>query len=673
MNTNFTFIRTFFIALLICFVTACAIDNGNKESNSSSGINNSNTGASSSDTEKAVTRSEALDELFDNTDLGTITLTITQEQWDELISNTINRRKTAYVKSNFKYEKNDKTYEMNDIGIRNRGNSSYRAPVDESGNLQQAHFKLKFDTFIDDDAHHMKKALKGINLKFMLTDSSYVQEVYSYDLFKRFGVWTAPRCSYAKLYIKIGDKPETYFGIYKAIEPVSKQFIKARTTTAKFSNDKGNLWKCLYQAGGPADLKNDNLDSKIGVDSDSNTPVYSLKTNEESLSTEKTQLKNFIKELNDKTGSDFENWIEGAFDVDLFLKTLAVSVSCGMWDDYWRNSNNYYLYFDGTGKAFFIPYDYDNCLGATNDGLMPNPAEKNPLEWGESNAAPLVTKILAISKYKQKYKEYLKELIDPSKKYFDVTASKERINSWYELIRSSSIGYDVSTKFDKDGVSSWELREGKPSDKYSLLPASNNYFNLRTIAINEAIGGQLPTYTVTFDASGGHFTGDYAGETMVTIENVEGKTDPKTLVSAENGDSTLLGWYNNGEKVTEITSNITLTARWFRLTPELLGYKVDAAYGNITFTFDPQMYGMTASEITSVYIWGSFNGWGGESHPLEKGKDEIFSGTFKLPSQNSEFKFGVNDDWKGASDRLSDYAVPAEYKSDRDSNFIIKY
>lgn len=678
MTINFTFFKNFFIAFLICFAVACTTDNANNSENTGNNNNSNssgnNSGADSKDIEKAVTRSEALDELFNNTNLGSITLTVTQDQWDQLVRYSNNKNKTDYVKGNLKYEKNGKTYEMNDIGIRNRGNSSFRAPVDNNGNLQQAHFKLKFDKFLDDNAHHMKKALKGINLKFMLSDKSYVQEMYCYDLFKRFGVWTAPRCSYTKLYIKIGDNPESYFGIYKAIEPVAKQFIKARIASDKFSSDTGNLWKCLYQGAGPADLKNDNLSGKIGVDSNSYTPVYSLKTNEEKLNTEKSQLITFIENLNSKTGSDFKTWIESAFDVDLFLKTLAVSVSCGMWDDYWRNSNNYYLYFDGTGKAFFIPYDYDNTLGVTNDGLMQNPAEQDPLNWGKGNTAPLVTKILAISEYKEKYKEYLKELIEPSKEYFDIDSSKTRINSWYDLIRSSAVGYDASTSFDKDGESNWNLKEGIPSGKYSLLSSSNNYFYLRANAINKATDGQLPTYKVTFDANGGTFTRNYAGETSVTIENIKAETNPQTLITVEKSDSTFLGWYNNSnEKITKITSDTTLKAKWFELTPELLGYNADTTNNEITFTFDPAMYGMTDSEIETIHIWGSFNSWNTSdtTYSLVKGEDGIFSGTFELPSKNSEFKYGINGkDWKGASDRLSDYAVPEEYGT---NNFIIKY
>ena len=45
-------------------------------------------------------------------------------------------------------------------------------------------------------------------------------------------------------------------------------------------------------------------------------------------------------------------------DIPLFLKTYAVNLVVGMWDDYWANGNNFYFYFAPNGKAYFIPYDY---------------------------------------------------------------------------------------------------------------------------------------------------------------------------------------------------------------------------------------------------------------------------------------------------------------------------
>lgn len=179
---------------------------------------------------------------------------------------------------------------------------------------------------------------------------------------------------------------------------------------------------------------------------------------------------------------------------------------------------------------------------------------------------------------------------------------------------------------------------------------------------------------VTFDPNGGNFTGDNAGKTTVTIEEVAMGANPQDLVTAKKDGFTLLGWYgDNDEKVTKITFSGTLTAKWLD-SALLFGYSVDTESQKITFTFDPKMYGMTADEIKSVCIWGSFNGWKEGNNPeyllTNEDNSGIFSGTFDLPSNASEFKYGVNGEWKGAGDRLSDYALPKEYGTD---NIIIKW
>ena len=462
--------------------------------------------------EKATKRAKKLDKLFDNTKLGEATLTVTQDQWDEMNTNINISKYNAYVKSKFSYTKDGESYNMDEVGLRVRGNSTKRSPG-TSPNYDQASFRVKFTEYHDEDdspenkeMYHMEGSAKGINFKYMVSDKSYVQEIYSYDLFHRFGCWTAPRASYSKMYIKVGDTEKAYFGVYKAIEQINKQYIKARVGENAFSDDTGNLWKCLYQGTGPADLKNENLDGRIdeerwqpdAVNSWEKyfTPTYTLKTNDdtpEGKSAAETQLRTFISDLNSKTGSEFESWIATAFDVDGFLKTLAVNVAVGMWDDYWSNYNNYYLYFDGSGKCFFIPYDYDNCMGVDWGDQMSNPATKDPLKWGDHNDesnTPLVSKILAISKYKEQYKKYLKELIDPNKAYFDATKSKSRINGWYDLIRTAAdkLTYDASYMCPKDGIDDWSISEGKPTADWSFLSDSNNYFVERTKTFKSALG-----------------------------------------------------------------------------------------------------------------------------------------------------------------------------------------
>ena len=138
--------------------------------------------------------------------------------------------------------------------------------------------------------------------------------------------------------------------------------------------------------------------SRMGIENISLDPsqslnyAYDLKTNDDQLGPAKDELSNFITNFNTLTDTAFLNWVNKNMDVNFFLKTYAVNVMVGMWDDYWVNSNNFYFYFDPQGKAWFIPYDYDNTLGTSL--LMENSGTQDLLHWGNSDN-PLVEKLLS--------------------------------------------------------------------------------------------------------------------------------------------------------------------------------------------------------------------------------------------------------------------------------------
>jgi len=173
--------------------------------------------------------------------------------------------------------------------------------------------------------------------------------------------------------------------------------------------------------------------------------TYDLKTNKTQLESAKAELSSFINDLNSKTGADFEQWIAQKMDVNLFLKTYAVNVLVGMWDDYWGNGNNYYLYFSPNGKVYFIPYDYDNTLGTSLSSYYFNTGTQDLLNWGKMNQSPLVTKILQIQKYRTKYQDYISELTNSN--LFHAESSMQRINLWQNRIApyvANDTGEDMS-------------------------------------------------------------------------------------------------------------------------------------------------------------------------------------------------------------------------------------
>jgi len=412
---------------------------------------------------------------FDINKLPEILLEFNPEEWNKLLTYfDLNPQNEEKVIANFTFKDDGIITVLKQTGLKLRGNTSRRRPEGSKNILHDntnpdwhhASFSVDMNEFVSGQKF---SGLKNMNLKWFKDDPMYAREVYCYDLFERFGVWAAPESSYCKLYIYIkGDARPAYFGVYNLMESINSDYLKKRKT--QFGDDKGFLWKANWGA----DLKTADA-SKMGIENITLTstykPVYDLKNRETELETAKIQLLQFIKDLNQKTGTDFETWIESKTDVPLFLKTYAVNVMCGMWDDYWANKNNFYFYFNSAGKFFFIPYDYDNTLGTSY--IMSNSGTQNLLKWGNSSH-PLVEKIIAIPKYKSMYINYLHELNSPQQDLFYVTKSKTRILNWHNLIK-----HYISNDTDEDMVIADRPASWGNCSFYRLLEDQNNYFLIR--------------------------------------------------------------------------------------------------------------------------------------------------------------------------------------------------
>lgn len=448
-------------------------------------------------------RTESLNYIFGTDSVAEITLTISRKEWDKLCTNyDKNPKNEDCVHAGFEMKKGDNTWQISDIGMRLRGNTSRLRPqVDDK--YYQAHFKLKFEEWCDDSGEERKLAgcMKGLNLKRFNEDPAYVREVFGYNYFRRNGIWTAPRAGYAHLFINIEEEDGTAkkldYGVYAMIEEINKQFLKERSEPLQesgtlgggnFSNNKGDLWKCCWQSSNGSSMATDydgyrsfGVEEIFLDESKSLRYDYDLKTNKDELVRARSSFIDFIEELN-KLGSEDEikKFYESKMDVDLFLKTYACNVLLGMDDDYWRNHNNYYFYFDKNGKAYFIPYDYDNILG-TN--CFSDTATRNPLDWGEgASEAPLIEKLLSVPEFKQKYVDYLLELTEEN---VFVTENQTEITKLQGLVKdltsSKDIVYADTSKTIDDAVGSWCSNSGK----YKLLDGdeTSNYFKAKAKSV----------------------------------------------------------------------------------------------------------------------------------------------------------------------------------------------
>ena len=437
---------------------------------------------------EAVEQKDGTAYVYDLEALPEIHLSFSLSEWNSLLSKYDRNPNTDdQVKCDVRFIKGEDEFNIKEAGIRLKGNTSRRRPEGSSGQMHKkdqtdwhhCHFQLNLRKFIKDDEHKIK-GIKKIALKWFKDDPMYVRELYCYDLFRRAGVWTASYSSYCRLFIHVeGDSKEAYYGVYDMIEPVDDDFLKERRD--KFSSTKGNLWKCRYGA-----TLND-TGADIGADLDDGVEhTYELKTNTESLDEAKAQLQDFMTNLRSKSGDDFKSWISSHCDVPLLLKTYAVNVACGMWDDYWNNCNNYYIYFDSTEKSsykfYLLPYDYDNTLGtSTQCGVQIDAGRQDPLNWGDSQKNPLIYKILQITEFRELYKQELLSLCSASRRLFYYDASMERIRNWHKLIAEhidNDTGEDCRIE---DKPASW----GNHSEYRLLELGGNNYFQVKTSSINK--------------------------------------------------------------------------------------------------------------------------------------------------------------------------------------------
>ena len=422
--------------------------------------------------------------IWDENTIPEITITMTVDEWNNFLAAYDNNPNNKdYFHCDITYKKGSETHKVENAGVRLRGNTSRRRPeayrnggkhVTNGADWQHCHFGVNLRKFIKDSNHEIK-GIRKFNLKWFKDDACYAREVFCYDLFRRAGIWTAAFDVYCRLWVHVeGDSKPAYYGVYEMIEPYDDKFLAKRKNL--FGSADGNLWKCSYDSHGPADLRNPN--ANMAEDNDKDDFTYELKETGADFDTAKAQLQDFMLKLNGKGEESFYKWIKEVCDVELLLRTYAVNVAVGMWDDLWNNGNNYYLYFNSLDKydykIFILPYDYDNSLGTCN---CYDPAKQDPYNWGDRGI--LIERLMKFDEFKKIYRDELRRLVDPANGLMNQAAATKRILDWQAKIRnyiSNDTGEDMEIR---DEPAEW----GRWGD-YKLMSTNNNYFTVKAQTIN---------------------------------------------------------------------------------------------------------------------------------------------------------------------------------------------
>ena len=409
------------------------------------------------------------EELFDDAVPHEFIIEMSQAEWDGVTQDMLDYaqahpieplyegdgrpyRTDNYRKADFIYRRPDGSeVALGEVGFRSRGNESRRLPFRDE-KFYKSHCKVKFNEAFDlpkgDPARERLKrrrfaGMRALNFKWSrhndwdpYANLSKINELFSYRLLRDIGVH-APRMSMGTLQLRIAGR-EVDYGLYGIVEAVDEEFLERR-----YGRSDGDLYKCLYLGSGPHLTEASLSGDRVGVkDPDTNyRPIYDLGTNEET--SDHSALRAFVRELNARQGQEFVDYVEANFEVDRFIRYLAMGIYINNLDDYRFLANNYYLFFDSGKKVDFIPYDFDISLGTNWHGEMGYDEFINqdifatkslPAAWGDTSPRPLVDKILAVEEYRQRYLRYLAEYAAPASGLFlysQYQAKFEQIEALY--------------------------------------------------------------------------------------------------------------------------------------------------------------------------------------------------------------------------------------------------
>jgi hypothetical protein len=232
------------------------------------------------------------------------------------------------------------------VGMRYKGNSSLMMS-NATGN-GKVPFRLDFDRYEDEVPATRNQRFYGfqeLTFSSNFGDDSQLREVLASEILRDRGV-PAPRAAFYRIWVDAGKGPE-YWGLYTMIEDPADGAMLA----LQFGSDEGNL----YKPDGPG--ANWSRFDRAG---------FEKKTNERAA--DYTDVEGAIRALH-APRDDPRAWraaLEARFDVDHFLRWLAVNTVIENWDAYGVMAHNYYLYGDPArrGQLRWIPWDHNFAFGA---------------------------------------------------------------------------------------------------------------------------------------------------------------------------------------------------------------------------------------------------------------------------------------------------------------------
>ena len=313
--------------------------------------------------------------------------------------------KRIYISATFRWG----NQVIENVGVRYKGNSS--------SNPNQRHkrsFLIKFSEF---EKGQTFLGLERVALDNGVQFGSLFSEQLITAVLRDLGI-KASRCNFATLSLN-----GTYHGVYTNVERIDDVFIKNNFA------DGGALYK--NDEGGPGgDLR------PVGSSPNPNARrSLAFEPKSSSAHDDARDVLELIARINGTPDEDFARVMESTIEMDAFLKTMAVMLFSGAFDQLtgW-GPHNYYLYHDPRSKHWhYLPWDLDVGFADNAFGKVPVIAGWNAA-WPmmPRPPSPLVKRIIDNPQLLARYRTLADTILE---KYFHPKVLLPKVDALYVRIK----------------------------------------------------------------------------------------------------------------------------------------------------------------------------------------------------------------------------------------------
>lgn len=343
----------------------------------------------------------------------------------------------------FEYVKADLTVDgesLKDIGLRFKGNSSYRA----AAGSDKRPLKIDTNRFVTGQKLHGRTKF---NLSTSFQDPAFMKEKLAYEVYRAAGLPT-PGTGWAKVTLSVeGVMVKKNLGIYVVIEQVDENFL-ARQLGEK---SKDSL---LMKPDTTADWQSPGEDLALYEDA---FGIREGGDNQDQI----RQFAELLSLINESSEATFAKEIGQKLDLDLYAGYLAATSALASLDSYVAAPHNYYLLLDkADGKARLLPWDVNEAFGTHTRGTTPQELVKWDITRPWAREIPLLTRLFATSDFRKLYQKKLTSLMKDTftkEHLFSRIATFEKALSPH-LNNEDRAGFQTGIKGNRSDQSSLALK-----------------------------------------------------------------------------------------------------------------------------------------------------------------------------------------------------------------------